>query len=109
MPETTLSALREAVDCDVILPGETGYESLRRVWNFDIDQHPSAIVRCRTAEDAAAALRWCRANGASMTSSTPGMARSTGATLGRPSAVMVAPPLASKATKGCAMTASPIH
>ncbi|MEP6843866.1 MAG: FAD-binding oxidoreductase [Pseudolysinimonas sp.] len=51
--------LRGAVECDVVLPGEAGYESLRRVWNADVDQHPIAIVRCATASDAAAALRWC--------------------------------------------------
>jgi len=64
---TDITHLLDAVDCEVVLPGEPGYESLRRVWNADIDQHPSAIVRCRTAEDAAAALRWCLASGAPLT------------------------------------------
>ncbi|MFH8250617.1 FAD-binding oxidoreductase [Microbacterium sp. B2969] len=67
MTGTTTSTLREAVDCDVIFPGEPGYESLRRVWNADIDQYPSAIVRCTTPQHAADALRWCTENGVSLT------------------------------------------
>jgi len=67
MDTTTLSSLRAAVDCEVIFPGDPGYESLRRVWNADIDQHPAAIVRCEAASDAAAALRWCLDNDASLT------------------------------------------
>jgi len=59
---TDISGLVEAVSCEVVLPGQQGYESLRRVWNADIDQHPLAIVRCTSAQDAQAALRWCVAN-----------------------------------------------
>jgi FAD/FMN-containing dehydrogenase len=63
MASATLPAgLETAVDCDVVFPGQPGYETLRRVWNADIDHFPSAIVRCRQARDAAAALRWCTAN-----------------------------------------------
>ena len=62
-----LSGLVAAVDCDVVLPGAPGYETLRRVWNADIDQHPAAIVRCTRAEHAAAALRWCLANDQELT------------------------------------------
>lgn len=59
-PETAeLTALADAVDCEVIFPGQPGYETARRVWNADIDRRPAAIVRCLDAEDAAAALRWC--------------------------------------------------
>lgn len=67
MLETALSELRDVVDCGVVLPGEPGYESLRHVWNADIDQRPSAIVRCTTAAHAAAALRWCIEHDAPMT------------------------------------------
>ncbi|WP_172978320.1 FAD-binding oxidoreductase [Microbacterium sp. SYP-A9085] len=62
-----ITRLRDAVECDVVFPNEPGYETLRHVWNADIDQYPSAIVRCRTAQDAAAALRWCLDNNAPLT------------------------------------------
>lgn len=51
--------LAAALDCEVVTPAHADYDLLRRVWNADIDRHPAAIVRCRTAEDVSAALRWC--------------------------------------------------
>lgn len=62
-----LAGLAAAVDCDVVFPGFHSYESLRRLWNADIDQHPAAIVRCTTAKEAAEALRWCVENGFPLT------------------------------------------
>lgn len=62
-----LPTLAEAVTCEVVHPGESGYETLRRVWNADIDQHPIAIVRCTGAADAAAALKWCVDSGVPVT------------------------------------------
>ncbi|MGH7894329.1 MAG: FAD-binding oxidoreductase [Candidatus Binatia bacterium] len=35
----------------VILPGDSGYESARHVWNWAIDKHPGMIVRCANAAD----------------------------------------------------------
>ncbi|MFI6921074.1 FAD-binding oxidoreductase [Nonomuraea spiralis] len=57
-----LNSLASAVGCDVVYPGQPGYESLRRVWNADVDQRPAAIVRCTSTADVADALRWCVAN-----------------------------------------------
>lgn len=59
-PPADLRDLVASLDCEVILPGQPGYETHRRVWNADIDQRPTAIVRVRGAADAAAALEWCR-------------------------------------------------
>jgi len=68
MRSVTLPAgLDAAVECAVVFPGQPGYETLRRVWNADIDQYPAAIVRCRNAADAAAALKWCVGNKVSIT------------------------------------------
>ncbi|MEU5864482.1 FAD-binding oxidoreductase [Nonomuraea sp. NPDC047529] len=57
-----LNGLASAVACDVVYPGRPGYESLRRVWNADIDRRPAAIVRCTRTADVADALRWCVEN-----------------------------------------------
>ncbi|WP_327085995.1 FAD-binding oxidoreductase [Nonomuraea sp. NBC_01738] len=62
-----LTSLASAVGCDVVFPGQPGYESLRRVWNADIDRRPAAIVRCTGTADVADALRWCVANGHPLT------------------------------------------
>ena len=68
MQETLeLTGLAAAVDCEVVFPGAPSYESLRHVWNADVDRHPAAIVRCTTAEHAASALRWCVENGMPLT------------------------------------------
>src|SRR5205085_153894 len=47
----------------VLRPGDEAYEAARRVHNGLIDRHPSLIVRCRSAGDAAAAVRFARAAG----------------------------------------------
>jgi FAD/FMN-containing dehydrogenase len=59
--------LRAVVPCDVVGPDDSAYDPLRRVWNADIDRCPAAIVRCRTAHDVAAALRWCVRSGVPVT------------------------------------------
>jgi len=48
----------------VLLPGDDGYDDARRVHNGMIDRRPALIVRCRSASDAAAAVRFARAAGA---------------------------------------------
>ncbi len=47
----------------VLRPGDDAYEEARRVHNGLIDRRPALIVRCRTAADAAAGVRFARANG----------------------------------------------
>lgn len=59
----TLKALAEAMDCPVILPGDSGYDFARRVWNADIVREPAAIVQCRSTQNVSAALTWCLENG----------------------------------------------
>ncbi len=48
-------------------PGDPGYDVARRVHNGLIDRRPALIVRCRTADDAAAAVRFALAEGLDIT------------------------------------------
>ncbi|GIM91587.1 FAD-binding oxidoreductase [Paractinoplanes toevensis] len=64
---TDIAQLRTVTSAEVILPGDNGYDRLRRVWNADIVRRPAAIVRCRDAKEVAAALTWSVANGLEVT------------------------------------------
>jgi FAD/FMN-containing dehydrogenase len=47
----------------VLRPGDDDYDSARRVHNGLVDRAPAVIVRCRSAADAAAGVRFARAAG----------------------------------------------
>lgn len=51
MSSLQLSELRDKIKGGVILPGDSGYEEARKVWNGMIDKHPAAIARCIEDED----------------------------------------------------------
>ncbi len=53
----------EAVNAEVLRPGDAGYGEARRIHNGLIDKHPDAIVLCRTTEDVVAAVNAAREGG----------------------------------------------
>ena len=55
-----LRRLGDRLDGEVLLPGDDGYDAARRVWNAMVDRRPRAIVRCRSVDDVAAAVRAAR-------------------------------------------------
>jgi FAD/FMN-containing dehydrogenase len=55
-----LDALRNAVRGSVCLPGESGYDEARTIWNAMIDRRPGAVVRCAGAADVIGAVRFAR-------------------------------------------------
>jgi FAD/FMN-containing dehydrogenase len=64
---TTLDAARledlaGSTSGTILQPGDSGYDEARRVHNGSIDRRPALIVRCRTAADVAAAVRFARAS-----------------------------------------------
>ncbi len=61
--EAVLDALAAGVSGSVLRPGDDRYEEARRVHNGLIDRRPALILRCRTAADTAAGVRFARANG----------------------------------------------
>jgi FAD/FMN-containing dehydrogenase len=63
MDTRQLDALRASVRGPVVTPEDGAYADLRRVWNAMIDRRPALIVRCTSAEDVAAAVRFARAEG----------------------------------------------
>ncbi|MGE0621410.1 MAG: FAD-binding oxidoreductase [Pseudomonadales bacterium] len=60
-PAGHLATLAAQIRGSVLLPGDSGYDDARAIWNGMIDRYPAAIVRCRGAADVIAALRCARA------------------------------------------------
>jgi hypothetical protein len=60
---TLTTSLRERVTGPVVVPGDPDYEDARHVYNFMIDKHPAAIVRCADAHDAQAVVQHARDGG----------------------------------------------
>jgi FAD/FMN-containing dehydrogenase len=52
---------RQGFHGHVLLPGQDGYHTARRVWNAMVDRKPAVIVRCASPADVAAAVRFGRA------------------------------------------------
>jgi len=51
----------------VLRPAEEGYDAARRVHNGLVDRAPAVIIRCRSAADVAAGVRFARAAGLEIT------------------------------------------
>ncbi len=53
-------ALRSALACEVILDADEAFDEARSIFNATIDRRPVAIVRPRSADEVATAVRWAR-------------------------------------------------
>jgi hypothetical protein len=58
--EAAVTQLRTRLHGEVILPGDAGYDSTRRVWNGMVDKRPALIVRCAGAADVIGAVTFAR-------------------------------------------------
>ncbi len=56
-----LAAHADGFGGEIFLPGDTGFDGARAVWNAMIDRQPSIIARCRDANDVVAAVKLARA------------------------------------------------
>ena len=60
---TDVEALASTLTGRLLRPDDPAYDDARRVHNGLIDRRPALIVRCRTAADIGAAVRFARAAG----------------------------------------------
>jgi FAD/FMN-containing dehydrogenase len=58
-----ITGLRVAMDGQVIIPGDRGFDDRRRVWNAQIDRRPAVIARCACVPDVVAAIGFARERG----------------------------------------------
>ena len=64
---SALRELRASLRGDALLPGESGYDTSRRLFNAMIDRRPALIVRCAGAGDVAASVAFARSAGLAAT------------------------------------------
>jgi FAD binding domain/Berberine and berberine like len=59
-PTADLERFRNSLHGPLILPGDTGYDAARSIWNGAIDRRPACIARCTGVADVVAAVRFAR-------------------------------------------------
>src|SRR5712692_940477 len=60
--EKAIQRFKTSLRGELIRPGDKGYESARRVWNWAIDRHPGLIVRCAEVTDVIRAVEFARSH-----------------------------------------------
>jgi hypothetical protein len=51
------------LDCDVVWPGDEGWDKARLAWNLAVDQHPAAVAFPETPAEVVEIVDYARANG----------------------------------------------
>ncbi len=60
LEDTTITAFHESLRGELLRPGYTGYDDVRKVWNGMIDRKPALIVRCAGVADVMNAVHFAR-------------------------------------------------
>jgi FAD/FMN-containing dehydrogenase len=61
LSDAKVRALRAHLTGQLLLPGDAGYDAVRKPWNGAFDKHPALIARCTTAADVARSVEFARA------------------------------------------------
>ncbi len=57
-----LEDLRGGLRGELLVPGQSGYETARKIWNGAFDKKPAVIARCAGAADVSRAVKFARAH-----------------------------------------------
>ena len=63
MTTSTATLSQDRLDGQILLPGDSGYDDARTVWNGMVDRRPRMIFRCASVPDVATAVRTARERG----------------------------------------------
>ena len=59
----TVDELKGRVKGRIVLPGDSNYDEVRKIWNAMISRRPAVIVQCANADDVPHAIQWARQTG----------------------------------------------
>jgi FAD/FMN-containing dehydrogenase len=62
LPEPVVEEFQKSLRGELIRPGDGGYNEARKIWNANIDKHPTLIARCMGTADVINAVNFARDN-----------------------------------------------
>jgi FAD/FMN-containing dehydrogenase len=62
LDDASTAEFRRTFHGSVILPADSAYDAVRKIWNASVDRRPGMIARCAGAADVAQAVRFARAH-----------------------------------------------
>lgn len=60
--EETIQKFKDHLRGELIRPGDSGYDEVRKIWNGMIDKRPALLARCTGAVDVINAVNFARDN-----------------------------------------------
>ena len=63
LSQSTIDAFRDRLRGPLLLPGDTGYEESRTLWNGMIDRRPAVVARCLGTADITTCVQFAREHG----------------------------------------------
>lgn len=60
LQQDVIAAFKAHFSGDILVPGDTSYDTMRQIWNAMIDRKPALIARCTSPEDVAQAVGFAR-------------------------------------------------
>jgi FAD/FMN-containing dehydrogenase len=61
--QSAVEALKRKLQGQIVLPHDTNYDEVRKIWNAMIDRRPAIIIRCAGADDVPVAIAFARDHG----------------------------------------------
>jgi FAD/FMN-containing dehydrogenase len=62
LPASQIAKLRRTIEGEMVVPGDTGYDQARKVWNGMVDKRPAAVIFCAGADDVVSTVNFARSH-----------------------------------------------